>query len=114
MHRMIDLDQVRVVQADDYKGNSRVYLEVLDERILYSSPGELAADEHMAHYVTEGPYRNLIVDTEGLASLFRARLGHLLATMLLSDSPALLSAWNRNADREIGYVKPRLAEEEAQ
>jgi hypothetical protein len=111
--RLIDLDQVRVVAADNYKGNPRVYLEILDQRILYTDPYALAMDENLSHYVTEAtkPFPHTEVDTEGLADLFRARLGHLLADMLLADSPELLAAWSRTTDREIDYVKPRLEED---
>ena len=38
MKRTIDLDQIRVVQANNYKGNPRVYLEIMDTRILYTEP----------------------------------------------------------------------------
>jgi len=59
MKRTIDLDQIRVVQASNYKGNPRVYLEIMDQRVLYSSPYELPA-----HYVREDEFGREAVDTE--------------------------------------------------
>lgn len=102
MKRTIDLDQVRVVQADNYKGNPRVYLEIMDQRVLYSSPGELPA-----HYVeSDGT-----VDTDGLADMFRAQLGHIFARLLLESRPDLLKGWSTDTYRDIDYVKPRLEED---
>src|SRR5882762_6869872 len=111
MKRTIDLDQVRVVQADDYKGNSRVYLEVMDQRILYSSPYELPA-----HYVSQDEFRHPVVDTDMLAEMFRFQIGHILARLLLEACPELAGSenfgvWQTSTDREIYYVKPRLDED---
>lgn len=111
MKRTIDLDQVRVVQADNYRGNSRVYLEIMDQRILYSSPGELPE-----HYVTEDEFGQPAVDTDALAGMFRAQLGHILARLLLEAYPGLndsegLGLWRTDTDREIDYTPPRLAED---
>ncbi len=105
--RTIDLDQVRVVQADNYKGNPRVYLEVADARVLYTSPQELAADEGMAHYVDgDGEVR-----TDLLADLFRHMLARMLAEGLQARYPDQLAAWGTSTDREVDYVKPRLEED---
>lgn len=106
MRRTIDLDQIRVIQADNYKGNPRVYLEIMDTRVLYSSPQELAHSELSYLVADDGT-----VDTEALADLFRARLAAWLADALLAGNPELLSAWSRTTDREIDYTKPRLEEE---
>lgn len=118
MKRTIDLDQVRVVQADNYKGNSRVYLEIMDQRVLYSDPWALLGSPAFAHYVTseqrgEAPsnYTENTVDTGLLADMFRHRLGHILARLLLEDMPDLAGAWSTETDREIDYVKPRLDED---
>jgi hypothetical protein len=116
--RTIDLDQVRVVQADNYKGNSRVYLEIMDQRILYTDPWALAAHPLLGHHVTsethgEEPFTRTehTVDTEGLADMFRAQLGHIFARLLLEARPDLMEGWSTETDREIDYVKPRLAED---
>jgi hypothetical protein len=111
MKRTIDLDQIRVVQADNYKGNERVYLEIMDQRVLYSSPGELPA-----RYVDEDQFGRPVVDTEALADLFGSLLNHILARLLLENYPGLndsenLGVWRTDTDREIDYVKPRLAED---
>jgi hypothetical protein len=111
MKRTIDLDQVRVVQADNYRGNSRVYLEIMDQRILYSSPGELPE-----HYVTEDEFGRPVVDTNALAGLFRAQLGHILARLLLEACPGLcdseqLGVWRTDTDRDISFTPPRLDED---
>lgn len=111
MKRTIDLDQVRVVQADNYKGSPRVYLEVMDQRILYSSPYELPE-----HYVNQDRFGQHVVDTEALADLFRGFIGNILARLLLEAYPGLrdsenLGVWRTDTDREIDYVKPRLAED---
>jgi hypothetical protein len=113
MQRTIDLDQIRVVQADNYKGNSRVYLEIMDQRILYSSPGELPE-----HWVSEDEFGDPVVDTGAVADFFRAQLGHIFARLLLESNPGLndsedCGVWSTApADgREIGHVKPRLAED---
>jgi hypothetical protein len=118
MKRTIDLDQVRVVQADNYRGNSRVYLEIMDQRILYSDPWELARHPDLKHYVkseTHGdePYSRVehTIDTDGLADMFRAQLGHILAKLLLEACPDLLEGWSTDTDREVDYVKPRLDED---
>jgi hypothetical protein len=102
--RTIDLDQVRVVQADNYKGNSRVYLEIMDARVLYTEPGNLPE-----HYLNDDGS----VDTEALAELFRVRLAAIFARLLLDDSPSMFRSmgWDIDTDREIGYVKPRLDED---
>lgn len=111
MKRTIDLDQVRVVQADNYKGNPRVYLEIMDIRVLYSEPRLLPE-----HYLTTDEFgRRDVVDTEALADMFRARLSHILARLLLDENPGLsdsedLGVWGTSTDREIDYVKPRLDE----
>lgn len=111
MRRTLDLDQIRVVQADNYKGNSRVYLEIMDQRILYSSPHELPS-----HYVREDEFGRPAVDTNALADMFRSLLGHILAKLLLEAYPDLtdsesMGVWRTDTDREIDYVKPRLAED---
>lgn len=106
MRRTIDLDQIRVVQADNYKGNSRVYLEIMDQRILYSSPHDLPE-----HYVRLDEFRRAVVDTDALADMFRAQLGHLLAKMLMEARPDLFEGWSTDTDRDIDYIKPRLEEE---
>lgn len=116
MKRTIDLDQVRVVQADNYKGNSRVYLEIMDERVLYSDPWAMLDNdpEYMGTYVTSevhGTHAENTVDTESLTELFRFRLGRILARLLLEDDPSLAKAWSTKTDREIDYVKPRLEED---
>lgn len=103
--RTIDLDQVRVVQADNYKGNSRVYLEIMDAPVLYTEPGNLP-DTYLNDDGT--------VDTEALAELFRIRLASIFAGMLLNDSPSLFireMGWSDSTDRGIGYIKPRLEED---
>jgi hypothetical protein len=117
MKRTIDLDQIRVVQAPNYQGNERVYLEILDQRILYTDPWELLRGP-LSHHVTsqvygEEPFTRTdhTVDTEGLADMFRAQLGHILARLLLEALPDLLEGWSTDTDREIGYVRPRLAED---
>jgi hypothetical protein len=107
MRRTIDLDQVRVVQADNYKGNPRVYLEVADAQVLYSDPYQLARSESFRHCVGEDG----TVNTESLADMFRFQLASMLADALLTHYPDLASAWSRNTDREIDYVKPRLEED---
>lgn len=111
MKRTIDLDQVRVVQADNCRGNSRVYLEIMDQRILYSSPYELPE-----LYVTQDQFGQPVVDTDALADLFRGFLGNILARLLLESYPGLndsedLGVWRTDTDREIDYVKPRLEED---
>jgi hypothetical protein len=108
MLRTIDLDQVRVVQADNHKGNSRVYLEILDARVLYTEPGCLPA-----HYITRDEFGQLVADTEALADLFRARLGAVLAGLLMADCGDMLRemGWSTTTDRGIGYTRPRLAED---
>jgi hypothetical protein len=116
MKRTIDLDQVRVVQADNYKGNPRVYLEIMDERVLYSDPWAMASNdpEYMGHYVKSedhGTSTEHTVDTDALADLFRFRLARIFARLLLEDDPSLGRAWSTETDREIDYVKPRLAED---
>jgi hypothetical protein len=116
--RTIDLDQVRVVQADNYKGNSRVYLEILDQRVLYSDPWALARHPAFQHDVTartfgEEPFARTDheVDTGAVADMFRQRLGRILTRLLLEDDPSLAEAWSTDTDRDIDYVKPRLAED---
>jgi hypothetical protein len=118
MKRTIDLDQIRVVQADNYKGNSRVYLEIMDQRILYTDPWTLAAHPLLGYHVTpqvhgEEPFARTehTVDTEGLADMFRAQLGHILARLLLEARPDLMEGWSTDTDREIDYVRPRLHED---
>src|SRR5690242_4438003 len=101
VQRFIDLDQVRVVQANNRKGNSRVYLEIMDQRILYSSPGQLLGNEILLHHVTEDESGRPVVDTDGLADMFRAQLGHILARLLLEARPDLLAGWSTDTDREI-------------
>jgi hypothetical protein len=118
MKRTIDLDQIRVVQADSYKGNSQVYLEIMDQRILYSDPWALARHPLLKHHVkseTRGdePFTRVehTVDTEALADMFRAQLGHILARLLQEACPDLLEGWSTGTYQEIDYVKPRLAED---
>lgn len=106
MKRTIDLDQVRVIQADNYKGNPRVYLEIADTRILYSDPYVLVRNGD-GFQDNDG---NL--DTDSLADMFRWRLGQMLAEALLARYPELAKSWSRDTDREIDYVKPRLEEVE--
>jgi hypothetical protein len=102
----VDLDQVRVVQADNYKGNSRVYLEIMDTRVLYSDPWKLAHDEMYKYYVkTED--NPPTVDTDSLADLFRYRLRNKLAAWLLEDEDIAM-AWSTDTDREINGHKPRF------
>jgi hypothetical protein len=110
--RTIDLDQIRVVQADNYRGNSRVYLEIMDQVILYSSPPELPE-----HYITTDEFGRSVVNTDALADMFRAQLGHILARLLLDACPGLSDSedcglWSTDTDRDIDYVKPRLEEDE--
>lgn len=104
MRRTIDLDQVRVVQADNYKGNPRVYLEIMDTRVLYSDPRELRRAGYLVGDEDE-------VNTDVLADMFRSALSRILARLLLEDRPDLAEAWSTETDREIDYVKPRLAED---
>ena len=102
--RTIDLDQVRVVEAANYKGNSRVYLEIMDARVLYTEPGNLPK-----HYLNDDG----TVNTERLAELFRIRLASIFAKMLLNDSPDTFESmgWDIDTDRDIDYIKPRLDED---
>lgn len=118
MKRTIDLDQVRVVQADNYKGNSRVYLEIMDQRVLYSDPQTLAGNTGLAHNVTSETFGDeaftrveYTVDTDAVADMFKAALGRIFARLLLEDRPDLAEAWSAETDREIDYVKPRLDED---
>lgn len=120
MKRTIDLDQVRVVQASNYKGNPRVYLEIMDTRVLYSDPQALARHPVFQYDVKsetrgEEPFARVeyTVDEERLADFFKAALGRIFARMLLEDMPELAEAWSTGTDREIDYVKPRLDEEPA-
>jgi hypothetical protein len=111
MKRTLDLDQIRVVQADNYKGSPRVYLEIMDQRILYSEPGLLPE-----HYVTEDEFGQPVVDTDALADFFRIQLGRILARLLLEANPGLNDSedcglWSTDTDRDIDYVKPRLEED---
>lgn len=104
VQRTIDLDQVRVVEAANYKGNTRVYLEIMDARVLYTEPGNLPE-----HYLNDDG----TVDTEALAELFRIRLASIFAGLLLSDSPDMFESmgWSESTDRDIDYIKPRLDED---
>jgi len=104
--RTIDLDQVRVVQADNYKGNPRVYLEIMDQRVLYSDPWAL---RDMMMPPDDEPTTER-VDTDLLADMFRHGLARIFAKLLLEDDPSLAEAWSTDTDREIDYVKPRLDE----
>ena len=110
MKRLIDLDQVRVVQADNSKGNPRVYLEIMDERVFYADVHDLRRSEDWSSYVTEDEFHQLVVDTESLADIFRIRLGYILADLLRARSPDLRDVWTTSTDREIDYTKPRLEE----
>lgn len=107
MKRTIDLDQVRVVQACNYKGNPRVYLEIMDQRVLYSDPRALRAFSGVP--ADDTPFQEQ-VDTDLLADIFRRRLGRIFARLLLEDDPFLAEAWSTETDRKIDYVKPRLDE----
>jgi hypothetical protein len=111
--RTIDLDQVRVVQADNYKGNSRVYVEIMDVRVLYTDPWALQRSEQYSHYVTLAVFEgDLVVDTDGLADMFRAHLGRIFAKLLLAQCPDLMDGvWSTETDREIDYTRPRLEED---
>lgn len=115
MKRTIDLDQVRVVQADNYKGNSRVYLEIMDQRVMYSDPATLARDQERYWNVTSedlGPFNTrYTVDTDAVADSFKARLGRILYKLLMEDDPSLAESWSNDTDRDIDYVKPRLDED---
>jgi hypothetical protein len=107
MKRTIDLDQVRVVQAANSKGNLRVYLEIMDTRILYSEPRLLPQC-----YISEDG----TADTDSLEDLFRNQLGRILARLLLENCPGLsdsedFGVWVTHTDREIDYTKPRLEED---
>lgn len=114
MKRTIDLDQVRVVQADNYKGNPRVYLEIMDQRVMYSDPATLARNERTAYAVKvtdNGPFNySYEVDTDLLADGFKARLGRILYRLLMEDDPSLAESWSDDTDRDIDYVKPRFEE----
>jgi hypothetical protein len=105
MKRIIDLDQIRVVQAANYKGNPRVYLEIMDQRVLYTEPGNLPD-----HYLSED---GETVDTDALADLFRGLIGRFFGQLLLEQYPDLIRemSWSPSTDREIGYTKPRLEED---
>ena len=111
MKRTIDLDQIRVVQANNYKGNPRVYLEIMDTRVLYTEPHLLPPGS-----VTEDEWGQETVDTKALADMFRRMLGRILAQLLLDHNPGLLDSeslgvWGTSTDREIDYTKPRLEED---
>lgn len=103
MKRTIDLDQIRVVAADNYKGSPRLYLEIMDTRVLYSDPGQVR------HWLQDSSGAK--IDTEIIADLFRFRLARILAKLLLENGPDLAEAWSTETDREIDYVKPRLDED---
>jgi hypothetical protein len=70
-----------------------------------------------AHYVSEDETTcREVVDTDGLADMFRAQLGHILARLLLESCPGLadseaLGVWRTGTDREIDYTRPRMAED---
>jgi hypothetical protein len=78
----------------------------MDQRILYSDPWALR--DMMAPPGSDPATGD--VDTELLTEMFRHRLGRIFARLLLEDDPSLAEAWSTNTDREIDYVKPRLAE----
>lgn len=106
----LDLDQIRVVHTTNYKGNDRVYLEIMDERILYANPWEMYRDPNWKHYITiedKGGYHDITVDTEGLADGFRARIAHMMRDYILQDDD-VSPVWTRDTDRGIDYTKPRL------
>ena len=107
MKRTIDLDQIRVVQAGNYKGNPRVYLEIMDTRVLYSDPRKL----HQALMPRDDEAFTEEVDTEFWADMFRNRLARILAKLLIEEDPAIGEAWSTDTDRGIDYVKPRLDED---
>jgi hypothetical protein len=110
-----DFDQVRVVFTGNRKGNPRVYLEVLGERVLYTDPWEMSRDDPwFAHYVTTtgvgGPpftHYEHEVNTEELAHLFRMRLAHKMRDWLLED-PQVAAVWSTTTDREISHTPPRI------
>jgi hypothetical protein len=108
MQRTIDLDQVRVVQADNYRGNPRVYLEIMDQRVLYTDPYILQQQGYDS-FVKEDESGSLSVDTDWFAELFRSYLARMFADYLMAK-PEVSHAWSRDTDRRIDFVKPRLYE----
>ena len=106
MKRTIDLDQVRVVQADNYKGNSCVYLEIMDVQVLFAYTGEIAASNRYGYYVTDG-----VVDCEGMAEVFREALARHYRKVLAEEIEGLMYVFTDAPEREIDYVKPRMEEE---
>jgi hypothetical protein len=111
VRRTIDLDQVRVVQSANSKGNPWVYLEVMDVPLLYADVNDLARDERWAPYVTREEFGGLTVDVESLADLFRLWLGRVLVTLLLKDQPSFMDVWMVRPGREVRTGKPRLEED---
>lgn len=110
MKRTIDLDQVRVVQADNYKGNSCVYVEIMDERVLYAYTSDLFNDENLQYYVKYDNYGNPEVDTDSLADLVRINLAHHFRKVLREEMSDFLKVFTDQPEREIDYTKPRLEE----
>jgi hypothetical protein len=84
----------------------------MDVRVFYTDPWTLKNSEQYSGYVTTSEFDELIVDTDGLAAMFRAQLGHIFAKLLLAQRPDLIDeVWTTETDREIDYVKPRLEED---
>src|SRR5580698_4359310 len=108
MQRTIDLDQVRVIQADNYRGNPRVYLEIMDQRVLYTDPYILQQKGYDS-FVKEDESGILSVDTDWFAELFRSYLARMFADYLMAKLE-VSHAWSRDTDRGIDFVKPRLYE----
>jgi hypothetical protein len=106
----LDLEQIRVVQANNYKGNPRIYLEIMDQRIFYADVHDMRRSENWSSYVTIDDFNNLVVDTESIADMFRAQLGHALAELLLKMRPELSEIFSTDTDRAIDYTKPRIEE----
>lgn len=118
-----DFDQVRVVSTHNYKGNPRVYLEIMGVRVLYSDPWSLIGSERFKYYVQEPeegfsfmnrPPREEDVRADELADLFRHRLARALLKLLREEMPELAEAgpegqtWAEDTDREIDYTPPRI------
>lgn len=110
MKRTIDLDQIRVVQTVNSKGNPWVYLEIMDTRVLYASTYDLEASEEFKSYVTRDEFGQRVVDTDSLCNMFRYSVARVLRNLIVDDLTHLGDTWKNQPDREIYHNEPRMEE----